>query len=195
MPRWIHGSSRAGRRKCRPVLRSETRVVLVDAVAVDKKGKFTQDLTEKDFKNWEDGKEQKISRFSHESSGVSPERPSKHYIAMFFDTSTAGQGGMISVRQEAVRFVDGFASPDRYMAVINYNFDGGLRIAQNFTTDRDQLKKALSLIQSSSNSTPTVASAPPAPRARRQRRSEPQQLPRRRIRSRTATCSRHCAAL
>jgi len=145
-----------------PVLRSETRVVLVDAVAVDKKGKFAQDLTEKDFKIREDGREQKISGFSLESSGVSPERPSKHYIAMFFDTSTAGQAGQMAVRQEGIRFVDGFASPDRYMAVVNYNFDGGIRVAQNFTTDRDLLKKALSAVQASSSSTPTSATAPAA---------------------------------
>jgi len=140
-----------------PVLRSETRVVLADAVAMDKKGKFAQDLTQKDFKIWEDGKEQTITGFSLESSGVSPERPSKHYIAMFFDTSTAGQTGQMAVRQEGIRFVDGFASPDRYMAVINYNFDGGVRVAQNFTTDRDLLKKALAVVPGTSNSTPTAA--------------------------------------
>jgi VWFA-related protein len=139
------------------VLHSENRTVLVDAVAVDKKGKFARDLTEKDFRIWEDGKEQKITGFSLESSGVSQERSSKHYIAMFFDTSTAGQAGQMTVRQEGIRFVDGFASPDRYMAVINYNFDGGIRVAQNFTTDKELVKKALSLVPSSSNSTPTSA--------------------------------------
>jgi VWFA-related protein len=146
-----------------PVIRSETRVVLVDAVAVDKKGKSANDLTQKDFRIWEDGKEQKISGFSLESSGVSPERPTKHYITMFFDTSTAGQTGQMTVRQEATRFVDGFASPDRYMAVINYSFDGGLRVTQNFTTDKDLLTKALGILQTSSNSTPSQAGTGGAP--------------------------------
>lgn len=146
------------------VIHTETRTVLVNAVAIDKKGKFVDDLTEKDFRIWEDNKEQKISGFSLESSGVSPERPTRHYIAMFFDTSTAGQTGQMTVRQEGIRFVNGFASPDRYMAVINYNFDGGLRIAQNFTTDRDLITKALGIVQASSNSTPVAAGgAPPAP--------------------------------
>ncbi len=122
-------------------IHSETRVVLVDAVTVDKKGKFIRDLTGKDFKIWEDGKEQKIDSFTLESSGVNPERPGKHYIAMLFDTS-AGQAGQIVARQEAARFVDGFASPDRYMAVTSSNEDGELHIAQNFTTDRDQIRKA-----------------------------------------------------
>lgn len=150
-----------------PVIRSETRTVLVDAVAVDKKGKFVTDLTQKDFTIREDGKEQKLTGFSLESSGVSPDRPTRHYIAMFFDTSTAGQTGQMAVRQEGIRFVDGFASPDRYMAVIDYNFDGGIRIAQNFTTDPDLLKKALSMVQAFSNSTPASASAAPTARGAR----------------------------
>ncbi len=130
-------------------LHSETRVVLVDAVAVDKKGKFIRDLAQGDFRIWEDGKEQKIGNFSLESSGVNTERPGKHYIAMFFDTS-ARQASQIAARQEAARFVDGFASPDRYMAVTSYNPHGGLDVAQNFTADRDQLKKALGRASASS---------------------------------------------
>ena len=150
-----------------PVIRAETRTVLVDAVVLDKKGKFVTDLAQKDFRIREDGKEQKLTGFSLESSGVSPERPTRHYIAMFFDTSTAGQTSQMTVRQEGIRFVEGFATPDRYMAVINYNFDGGVHIAQNFTTDADLLKKALSMVQASANSTPTSASATPTARGSR----------------------------
>ena len=150
-----------------PVIRAETRTVLVDAVAVDKKGKFATDLTSKDFRVWEDGKEQKVTGFSLESSGVSPERPTRHYIAMFFDTSTATQSSQLIVRQEALRFVDGFASPDRDMAVINYSFDGGLQIIQNFTTDRDQLKKALNATPASSGFTPGSANTNPTARGGR----------------------------
>src|SRR6185437_8536700 len=136
------------------VIRTEARVVLVDAVAVDKKDRFVRDLAAKDFRVWEDGKEQKISGFSLESSGVSPERPAAHYITLFFDTSTASQATQLTVRQQGVRFVDGFASPDRYMAVVDYNANGGLHIAQNLTTDRDQLRKALSQVPAGWGATP-----------------------------------------
>ena len=34
------------------VIRTETRVVLVDAVVTDKKGGYVRDLTKKDFKVW-----------------------------------------------------------------------------------------------------------------------------------------------
>lgn len=128
------------------IIRTETRVVLVDAVVVDKKNQFVRDLTQKDFRLWEDGKEQKVTSFSLESSGVPPDRSNKHYIAMLFDTSTAGQTSQIVVRQEATKFIDGFASADRYMAVVNYA--SGLQIAQNFTADADKLKKALAQVES-----------------------------------------------
>ena len=128
------------------LIRTETRVVLVDAVAVNRKGEFVRDLTQKDFRLWEDGKEQKIGAFSLESAGVSPERSNKHYIAMLFDTATAGQTSQVAMRQEATHFIDTFSSPDRYMAVINYGRD--LQITQNFTADSDRLRKALSVVQS-----------------------------------------------
>jgi len=132
------------------VIRTETRVVLVDAVAVDKKNQFVRDLAQKDFRLWEDGKEQKIASVSLESAGMSPERSNKHYIAMLFDTSTAGQASQADMRLEASHFIDGFASPDRYMAVINYG--NGLQIAQNFTADAARLKTALALVQSTAAS-------------------------------------------
>lgn len=138
------------------IIRSESRLVLVDAVAVDKRGHFARDLAAKNFRVWEDGKEQKVTSFSLESAGVSPDRSNKHYIVMYFDTATAGQAGELVLRQEASRFVDGFASPDRYMAVITYAFDGGLRIPQNFTTDPARVKLALSRIQGTSAGTPTT---------------------------------------
>jgi VWFA-related protein len=128
------------------ILRAETRLVLVDAVAVDKKNQFAADLTQKDFRLWEDGKEQHITSFSLESAGVSPERSNKHYIAMFFDTTTAGQTGQLAMRQEATHFVEAFASPDRYMAVVN--FANNVQIVQNFTAETDRMKKALAVVQS-----------------------------------------------
>jgi VWFA-related protein len=76
---------------------------------------------------------------------------------MFFDTSTSGPTGQLTARQETTRFVDGFSSPDRYMAVVSYSFDGASRVAQNFTTDKELLKKAIATIQGSAGANPTSA--------------------------------------
>ncbi len=48
------------------VFRTESRLVLVDTVVTDKKGNYIRDLAQKDFKVWEDGKEQTITSFSFE---------------------------------------------------------------------------------------------------------------------------------
>src|SRR5271157_1931492 len=50
-----------------PVFKAETRLVLVDTIVTDKKGNYITDLTAKDFKVWEDNKEQAIKSFSVES--------------------------------------------------------------------------------------------------------------------------------
>jgi VWFA-related protein len=128
------------------VIRAESREVVVDTTVVDKNGAFVRDLTPKDFRVWEDGKEQRITAASLQSAGSSPETSAKHYIALFLDASTISAADQAAVRQEASRFVSGFASPDRYMAVVDFN--GSLQIPQNFTTDVNRLKSALALSHS-----------------------------------------------
>ena len=52
------------------IIQSETRLVLVDTVVTDKKGNYLRDLTQKDFKVFEDNKEQTIVSFSHETGAA-----------------------------------------------------------------------------------------------------------------------------
>lgn len=142
------------------IIRSETRVVLVDAVATDKKNKPALDLTQKDFRIWEDGKEQKITSFSLESAGVSPERSSRHYTILFFDTSTLGPSTLLAEKKDATQFVNTFASPDRYIAVIA--FGGAMQILQNFTPDAARLDAALAKLESfTATGTAPAATRPP----------------------------------
>jgi hypothetical protein len=49
------------------VIQTETKLVLVDSVVTDKKGQYVRDLTMKDFKVWEDNKEQTIKTFTFEA--------------------------------------------------------------------------------------------------------------------------------
>ncbi|MGA3044632.1 MAG: hypothetical protein ABSF54_27985 [Bryobacteraceae bacterium] len=55
-----------------PVIKAETREVLVDAVVTDKKGEYVKDLAQKEFRVWEDNKEQKITSFSFQADPNSP---------------------------------------------------------------------------------------------------------------------------
>lgn len=121
------------------VIRAESRLVLVDAVVTDKKGNYVHDLTAKDFRVWEDNKEQSIKTFSFQADPASPSSSQKRYLVLFFDNSTIAFADQARARQAAAQFIDASAGPDRMIAIAN--FGGSLSITQNFTGDTDRLKK------------------------------------------------------
>jgi VWFA-related protein len=145
-----------------PVIKSESRLVLVDAVVTDKKGNYVHDLAQKDFKVYEDNKEQPITSFSAGADIAVQANAQKHYLILFFDNSTMAPPDQIQARGAAAKFVDANAGPDRMMAVVD--FGGTLRIVQNFTANADTLRAAVSGVKSSSvdpnaTSPVTIASA------------------------------------
>jgi VWFA-related protein len=124
-----------------PVIHGESRVVRVDVVVTDKKGNYVHDLTPKDFRVYDNDKEQQIVNFSFGSAAGAPSAaPERHYMVLFFDDSTMDIGDQARARQAALKFIDADAGPDRVMAVVD--FTGALRIIQNFTGNPDQLKRA-----------------------------------------------------
>jgi VWFA-related protein len=127
------------------VIRAETRLVLVDAVVTDKKGAYVHDLTAKDFKVFEDNKEQSIKNFSFEADPASPTNSQPRYLVLFFDNSTMEAGDQVLARQAAAKFIDKNAGPNRLMAIVNYG--GSIQVAQNFTADAERLKAVVSGIK------------------------------------------------
>ena len=125
-----------------PVIRTESRVVLVDAVVTDKKGNYVHDLTQKDFKVYEDNKEQAVSSFSFGSDPSGPLNAQKHYMILFFDNSSMALPDQIQARAAAAKFIEKGAGPDRLMAVVD--FGGSLLVKQNFTTNAELLTAAVS---------------------------------------------------
>ncbi|HUE20461.1 MAG TPA: VWA domain-containing protein, partial [Bryobacteraceae bacterium] len=99
-----------------PVIKSETRLVLVDAVVTDKKGQYVQDLEQKDFKVLEDNKEQTITSFSFEANPNSPNNKQQHYMVLLFDNATMDFADQARARQAAAQFIDANAGPNRLMA-------------------------------------------------------------------------------
>jgi len=57
------------------VIRKESKLVLVDAVVTDKKGNYVHDLAQRDFKVYEDNKEQQVASFRHQCGVTSFPRP------------------------------------------------------------------------------------------------------------------------
>jgi VWFA-related protein len=149
-----------------PVIKKESRLVLVDTVVTDKKGAYVHDLKQSDFKVFEDNKEQQITSFSSGSDvAIQANNAQKHYLILFFDNSSMAPPDQIQARAAAGKFVAGNAGPDHVMAVVE--FTGTLRITQNFTANADLLRTAVSSVKSStvaSNASPdTGAGAISAP--------------------------------
>src|SRR5712692_4248785 len=130
-----------------PVIKRETKLVLVDAVVTDKKGNYIHDLTQHDFKVFEDNKEQTVSTFSSGAEATAQPNGQRHYLILFFDNSTMALPDQIQARGAAQKFIDANAGPDRLMAVVD--FGGSLRIVQNFTANTEVLRAAVSGVKGS----------------------------------------------
>jgi len=128
-------------------IKAETRLVLVDTVVMDKKGNYVRDLEQRDFKIWEDNKEQTIKSFSHESDTGPNANQQRHYLVLFFDNSSMDAGDQVRAREAAGKFIDANAGPNRLMAIID--FGGTTKIEQNFTANADRLKQAVAGVKSS----------------------------------------------
>ena len=143
------------------VIKRESKLVLVDAVVTDKKGDYVHDLTQKDFKVYEDNKEQRVTTFSTGSDvAVQANNGQKRYLILFFDNASMAPPDQIQARGAASKFMDANASTEHLMAVVD--FGGTLRIVQNFTANADLLRAAISGVKSSyvaSNATPDATGA------------------------------------
>jgi VWFA-related protein len=128
------------------VIQTETRVVLVDAVVTGKRGEYVHDLAAKDFRIWQDGKEQAITSVALEEKSSEP-----HFLVLFFDDTRMAAQDQFQARQAAARFIDANSGTRRSMAVVSYN--GSLRVAQNFTDNAGRLKDALNRMEASSSVT------------------------------------------
>jgi VWFA-related protein len=124
------------------VIKAQTNLVLVDVIATDKNGEYITDLEQQDFRVFEDSKEQPITSFSQDADAP---RGNRHYMVLFFDDSTMDASQQMQARQQAAKFVDSTASPDRQMAVVD--FGGTLQVTQNFTADGELLKRAVSSVK------------------------------------------------
>jgi len=121
-----------------PVIQTETRAVLVDAIVTAKNGSYVRDLTAIDFRIWQDNQEQTIKSFALESASTASQ---PRALVLFFDETSMEMRDQVVVRQAASRFIDAESGPNRRMAVVIYN--GALRVAQTFTDNAGRLKDAL----------------------------------------------------
>ncbi len=142
-------------------IRIETELVQVEAIVTDKSGKLIRDLKREDFELKEDGKPQEISYFSlgtatsparwmttekanskeiPPTTTTSETRPGR-YIVLTIDDLHLAFSNLVYARQALLKFVDQQLTPDDQVALITTS--GQLGLHQQFTNNRDILKRAI----------------------------------------------------
>lgn len=139
-------------------IRAESRLVLVDVVVTDKNGSYVEDLTQNDFRIWQDDQEQKIASFSFGQSASSPGGQKRHLVLFFDDESMKASDQMLA-RAAAGKFLDANSRPGTYVAIIDYA--GTMQVAQNFTDDTERLKKVASAPKMTSSESENAALGAP----------------------------------
>ena len=96
-------------------------------------GKLVSNLTEHDFVIEEDGKPQKLARFTSDRSPLS--------VALVIDTSQSLNGEPMSATRDAARrFIDAM-QPDDEVALVSFNH--AVNVVSNWTKDRTRLHAGL----------------------------------------------------
>jgi VWFA-related protein len=143
-----------------PLIRVRVNVVEVRVVVRDEHGKPVPNLTREDFQLFDDGKPQTIANFTVETpevrlglaAGIAPAgsmeamipaNAPERFVAMMFDDTHLSSGDLQFARNSATAFLDGLQPWDR---VGLYSVSGSLK--QDFTADKEELKKALAGLSS-----------------------------------------------
>jgi VWFA-related protein len=134
-------------------IRTETRVVLVDTIVTSKQGEYVHDLSAKDFRLWEDNKEQTLKSVTLERS-TDAASSRQRYIVLFLAGMEAPE--RMAARSAVSGFIDANARENQLLAVASYS--GGLHIGQNFTDNAAHLKTAVTAALASDASSGTAAS-------------------------------------
>jgi len=139
------------------VLRTTTRLVVVDVVTVDSKGEPVPDLKADDFTILEDGKPQKISGFSFEHANGAAQSPGTVHGANVFtntpqyknasclnvillDTLNADLGGKVSAKDHLLKYL---GSGPAIQPTALFALDTKLTMLSDFTTDSKLLMTVL----------------------------------------------------
>jgi Ca-activated chloride channel family protein len=113
-------------------LKIDTSLVVVPVSVLDRHGKYLPDLKSDNFQIYENGIEQEISDFG------STETP--FHVALLLDMSGSTHFRVEEIQDAALAFVNKLQPQDRVMVVA---FDNSVRVAAEFTNDREQLMRAV----------------------------------------------------
>ncbi|MBI1762616.1 MAG: VWA domain-containing protein [Acidobacteria bacterium] len=113
-------------------IRIETTLVTIPVSVLDHDGKYVAHLTKGDFHLFEDNVEQEVTDFR------SVEAP--FHVVLLLDTSRSTNFKLEDIQKAALTFIEQLHADDRVMIV---SFDSDIYIDAEFTSDREQLRRAI----------------------------------------------------
>jgi VWFA-related protein len=141
------------------VIRSNTRLVIVDVVATDNNGNPVTDLTEKDFTVLESGRPQRIGSFAFQNPGTSVEQPAQlppnvitnvprkattSLNVILLDRINGVSSSHIYAQDRIVKYLESGAAIQPTAVFV---LDQKLSMIHDFTSDNKVLKDALNAVR------------------------------------------------
>ena len=118
------------------IIRVETNLVTMPVSVLDRDGRFISGLQQKDFRIFEDGKEQKIEYFQ------SVEQP--FTVVLLIDVSPSTQFRIDEIQNSAIAFVNQLRPADRVQVI---SFDEHVHVLTAPTNNRNELRNAIMQVQ------------------------------------------------
>ena len=113
-------------------IKMDTSLVMIPVSVIDRDGKFVPFLKKRDFRLYEDGVEQDIENFN------SVETP--FHVVLMLDTSNSTMFKFNDIQDAAFAFIKQLRQDDQVMVV---SFDSKVRFHCDFTSDYDELRRAI----------------------------------------------------
>src|SRR5882672_2986692 len=141
------------------VLKTNTRLVMVDVVATDRNGAPVTDLSEKDFVVLEDGRPQRVGSFNFQSPGTVPDggqeqlpknvvtnlpRNTTSLNVVLLDRLNGESRSQVYAQDRLVKFLEGGTA---IQPTAIYVLDKKLSMVHDFTSDPATLKDALNKLR------------------------------------------------
>jgi Ca-activated chloride channel homolog len=114
------------------IVKVETNLITIPVSVFDRNGLYIPNLTEENFKIFENGKEQEIAYFA------TSEKP--FTVVLLIDTSPSTQFKIDEIQDAAIAFVNQLKPHD---SVIVIEFDADVDVLTEATTDRQKIHKAI----------------------------------------------------
>jgi Ca-activated chloride channel homolog len=113
-------------------IKMDTSLVTIPVSVVDRDGKFVPFLNKRDFRLYEDGVEQDIESFNPVETPF--------HVALVLDTSNSTMFKFDDIQDAAFAFIKQLRRDDRVTVV---SFDSKVRFHCDFTSDYDELRRAI----------------------------------------------------